>query len=583
VDALPASQPWRLAGRNPAGFLQPCTPVRRTALAATLCLAAAASLLAGAASPAARTFTVGGATFTGAGFDACTAPSLGALGAWLASPYRAVGIYVGGVNRACADGNLSASWVASATAGGWSLIPLYVGRQAPCASEQGLARIDPASAGAQGSAAAGDAVARAQLFGLGPGSPLYFDMEGYATNDPACTSVVQQFVSAWVARLHALGYVAGIYGSAASTIRDMIPLLATGSAPDQVDIGHWNGNPDVFGDSYVPDTYWPDHQRIHQYRPGHDETYGGVTINIDNDSVDAAVAAALSSAPAGGQTPAGSTTSSDGLVVATWPAGALPEDATVTVTPSTLPRAVDGFAAGSYVAGLAAIPTAGGPPLPGFSAPVTLRFTQPLAAGLVPAVSTDGQTWTVLLRLPRARLPSGATAGYTLDSTGKTRILTTEAAAFGLLRDVAAPARPATPSGRIVGGTLHLGWTPARDNSGAVARYRILRGGRPVASVPGSATTATVRSLDPAGRSVFRVVAVDAAGNASTPSGALLVLRRRRPAAAPAAIPAWAWSLLRWLHTGRVGARPAAPRPLPRWFWPWAGWELQPYRITQNG
>ncbi len=33
-----------------------------------------------------------------------------------------------------------------------------------------------------------------------------------------------------------------------------------------------------------------DHQRIHQYRGGHQETWGGVTVNIDNNSVDAPVA-----------------------------------------------------------------------------------------------------------------------------------------------------------------------------------------------------------------------------------------------------------------------------------------------------
>ena len=82
---------------------------------------------------------------------------------------------------------------------------------------------------------------------------------------------------------------------------------------------------------------------------------------------------------------------------------------------------------------------------------------------------------------------------------------------------------------------------------------------------------------------MFRVVALDAAGNASTPSGALLVVKRNRPADAPKAIPAWAWRMLDWLRAGRAGAHPAAPHPLPRWFWHWASWELQPYRIASNG
>ena len=28
------------------------------------------------------------------------------------------------------------------------------------------------------------------------------------------------------------------------------------------------------------------HERVHQYTGGHDETYGGVTINIDSNAVD---------------------------------------------------------------------------------------------------------------------------------------------------------------------------------------------------------------------------------------------------------------------------------------------------------
>ena len=43
---------------------------------------------------------------------------------------------------------------------------------------------------------------------------------------------------------------------------------------------------------YVPASAWTRHQRIHQYRGGHDETYGGVTINIDSDYVEGATVGA---------------------------------------------------------------------------------------------------------------------------------------------------------------------------------------------------------------------------------------------------------------------------------------------------
>ena len=45
--------------------------------------------------------------FTGYAFDACNAPKPESLTAWLASPYRALGIYIGGANRACANTQLS--------------------------------------------------------------------------------------------------------------------------------------------------------------------------------------------------------------------------------------------------------------------------------------------------------------------------------------------------------------------------------------------------------------------------------------------------------------------------------------------
>ena len=114
---------------------------------------------------------------------------------------------------------------------------------------------------------------------------------------------MQTFVSAWVTQLRARGYVSGVYGSAASTARDMQALAGTPSSPDDLWIANWNGTESVFGDPYVSDALWTNHQRIHQYRGGHKETWGGVTINIDNDYVDAAVVgptAAVDAAAASG-------------------------------------------------------------------------------------------------------------------------------------------------------------------------------------------------------------------------------------------------------------------------------------------
>ena len=219
--------------------------------------------------------------FTGYGFDACTAPSTNALQAWSASPYRAVGIYLGGVNRACKDGNLSASWVATTVSMGWNLLPLYVGLQAPCVGQTKLQHISSvqATAASQGSAAADDAASLATSFGVPTGSPIYFDMEGYSANNTACTTSVQSFVTGWVTELRANSFVPGVYGSAASTIRD-VSTLGT-STPDVIWIANWNGVEGVFGDPYVSDSLWPNHQRVHQYRGGHNETWAGAIHPVE--------------------------------------------------------------------------------------------------------------------------------------------------------------------------------------------------------------------------------------------------------------------------------------------------------------
>jgi hypothetical protein len=237
--------------------------------------------------PPVRLRRAGGATFTGLGFDACSTPSTGAMEDWAVSPYRAIGVYIGGANRACSQPNLTSTWVAGQIAAGWHLIPTYVGLQAPTSSCGSCAKLSAAGATAQGSAAAVDAVAQAAAVAIGPGSPIYFDMESY-TRTSSATSATLAFLEAWTEKLHALGYVSGVYSSSASGIADLAGALGSGYvAPDDLWIANWNGQENTL-DPAVPAGAWSLHQRIHQYRGGHNESYGGTTINIDNDYVDGA-------------------------------------------------------------------------------------------------------------------------------------------------------------------------------------------------------------------------------------------------------------------------------------------------------
>ena len=224
--------------------------------------------------------------YTGLGFDTCAAPSTATMAAWLASPYRSVGIYIGGANRACGDGNLSAGWVGSVEGQGWRLVPEYVGLQAPCAFQGGLAPIDPSLAALQGTQAADDAVARAANFGLGAGTPIYFDMEAY---DSSCSPTVLDFLDSWTVELHNQGYVAGLYGSSASAIRDEANAFRSIHPVDDIFFANWNGTPNIFGDPFFPDNVWAYQQRLHQFSGNQTQSYGGVSIQIDQDIDEGAV------------------------------------------------------------------------------------------------------------------------------------------------------------------------------------------------------------------------------------------------------------------------------------------------------
>jgi hypothetical protein len=182
-------------------------------------------------------------TFTGPGFDACSAPTSRTMDAWLASPYRAAGIYFGGINRACPQPNLTADWVAHQQGNGWHLLPIYLGLQAPCTTSNKKYLIDPLQAAAQGRAEAETAVSAAAALGLPHGSVLIFDMEAYRTGDTACTSAVLNLLGAWTSRLHDRGYFSGVYASIASGVADLVNdyRSTSRSHPDYLDFARYDG------------------------------------------------------------------------------------------------------------------------------------------------------------------------------------------------------------------------------------------------------------------------------------------------------------------------------------------------------
>jgi Domain of unknown function (DUF1906) len=275
--------------------------------------------------PLARPAQVPGTTgtlFTGLGFDACTAPSASQMTAWGASPYRAIGVYIGGTNMACSQGNLTSSWVAREWAAGWHLMPIYVGLQAP-GNSCGCSPISTSTTQAtnQGTAAAIDAVVQAQTIGIGPGNPIYDDMEGYS-NAGSTSAAVLAFLSAWTTELHAEGYGSGVYSSADSGIVDLAKQYGTTyEEPDDIWIARWNGAKNT-NDPNVPSADWTAGHRIHQYQGDNDETFGGVKLDIDNDYLNGATAFGT---PGPAPPPSLKVSSaSDGTITltASWPGGA---------------------------------------------------------------------------------------------------------------------------------------------------------------------------------------------------------------------------------------------------------------------
>ena len=284
--------------------------VRRIGLVAAAVVLSACTTLAPAPPPNASSNAADfqpnvlyGENSTALGFDACSAPSASNMLAWTHSPYRTIGIYIGGKAYACRPSNLTPQWLDTVGHYGWKFLPIWVGYQAPCVTNGGVPGSQRMSIdwtnkipGAQGTQEAADAVNVAAALGMGAVAqriPIYYDMEAYG-RDPDCINAVLQFTKAWTDELHAYGYSSGFYSSGASGIADQVQFHDNPgyTPPDELWYAHWNNQPcsnsAVYGDRYVPDDEWV-HHRHRQWCGGHNEAWGGVTINIDNDSSDGTV------------------------------------------------------------------------------------------------------------------------------------------------------------------------------------------------------------------------------------------------------------------------------------------------------
>lgn len=241
--------------------------------------------------------------FTGYGFDQCVGPTQQAMNTWLrTSPFLAVGIYISGDSRGCrSQPNLTPKWVATQLRKGWRLLPITLGPQASChpsfpryaddeaiKSKPGKGKhYKPARRQARREAV--KAVAAADRLGIVKNSTLWYDLEGFDLTNTRCRESALAFLSAWTAKLHSLDYVSGVYSSAGSGIKMLDDARVNRpdkvTLPDQIWIARWDGRANTQTD-YIRNDGWLPGGRVKQYQGGHNETWGGVTINIDRNWLD---------------------------------------------------------------------------------------------------------------------------------------------------------------------------------------------------------------------------------------------------------------------------------------------------------
>ncbi len=275
--------------------------IPRSLVRTLACLLAAAVLTVPVRADADNVATPG--NFTGYGFDQCVAPTQQAMNAWLrSSPFLAVGIYISGDSRGCrTQPNLTPRWVSNQLSRGWRLLPITLGPQASCHPSFPRYRDDktinprPGAAGTyraarrQARREATGAVAAARALGIVKRSTLWYDLEGFDVTQRHCRESAIAFLSAWTTRIRALGYVSGVYSSAGSGIKMLDQARVNRPdevvLPDRIWIARWDGKANTRTD-YIRDDGWLPGNRMKQYLGGHDETWGGVTINIDRNWLD---------------------------------------------------------------------------------------------------------------------------------------------------------------------------------------------------------------------------------------------------------------------------------------------------------
>ena len=242
--------------------------------------------------------------FTGYGFDQCLAPTQKAMNAWLKhSPFLSVGIYISGDSRACrSQPNLTRDWIGTQLRKGWRLLPITLGPQASCSTRfprYGNDETIKPRPGTNGKYRPARRQGRAEAV------ERRRSREGARASSRAArsgtTSRASTTPTGTAASPRCRSSAPGPRGSTSSTTSPAsTPASAPASRPsttpawsgpqayvmpDAIWLARWDGVANT-SSSYIREDGWRPGGRVKQYQGGHDETWGGVRINIDRNFLD---------------------------------------------------------------------------------------------------------------------------------------------------------------------------------------------------------------------------------------------------------------------------------------------------------
>ena len=254
---------------------------------------AAGLLLLGALwQPTIVTATYADRTFETEGLDLCSAPTVAHMhDLWDGTPFWHIYIYIGGLSRACAQPNLTASWVSQVTSGAapyymtWGLVSIWLGPQAPCSGYSHVFSSNSTTSYGQGYQEAHDAYFAARDLGISSDVPIVYDLEaplpGHSWTT-TCLDAAKAFVRGWDNFLHFTPpQAAGLYGSSCAS--DLNSFATLSDPPDWIWGAYYNGNPSSSNLICVSSGNWSNHHRHKQYVANYTHTWNGTSFTYDKD------------------------------------------------------------------------------------------------------------------------------------------------------------------------------------------------------------------------------------------------------------------------------------------------------------